>query len=258
MAIQGTLGRHRRKRIQAEELELGAVGSTVILSGTELSALADVTPGTVTASKHVVVDASKDISGFNDVGISGDLTVTGDLGVTGDITLTATSASTDGGVSVEPMVMSSTMTGAGGVGGRAKFQLDTNVVLGSWANALKAITVFDTNGAVTGLGSALVAEIELSAGTTAGTYAPLESELVLGTGAQTGTATSFLYMAASGADVGEFDDNGFLFEVAGITANTGHLLEAETGAVESTHSLRIRISGTTYYIPISTAQNFGS
>jgi hypothetical protein len=45
----------------------------------------------------------------------------------------------------------------------------------------------------------------LSAGTTDGNYAPLESELVLGSGALTGTATSFLHMATSGADAATFD-----------------------------------------------------
>jgi len=35
--------------------------------------------GTVEATKAVVVDGSKDVSGFNDVGVGGDLTVTGDV-----------------------------------------------------------------------------------------------------------------------------------------------------------------------------------
>jgi hypothetical protein len=51
------------------------------------------TVGTVQATKAVIVDGSKDVSGFNDVGIGGDLTVTGDVAAaTGTIAnLTASS-----------------------------------------------------------------------------------------------------------------------------------------------------------------------
>ena len=38
----------------------------------------DVTAGTVSASKAVIVDSNKDISGFRNVTIAGDLTVQGD------------------------------------------------------------------------------------------------------------------------------------------------------------------------------------
>jgi hypothetical protein len=74
-----------------------------------------------------------------------------------------TSASQDTGNSVEPIIMESTMTGAGGVGGRAKFYMTTNVALGSWSNALKAHVVYGASGRTTGLGSALCAELQLSA-----------------------------------------------------------------------------------------------
>lgn len=61
MAIQGTLGRHRRKKAQFEELEVGVIGSTKIITGTEIGYLDGLTAGTVTASKAIVVDASKNI-----------------------------------------------------------------------------------------------------------------------------------------------------------------------------------------------------
>ena len=80
-----------------------------------------------------------------------------------------------------------TMTGAGGVGGRTLFQLNADAALGSFTNALKAITVYGASGSTSGLGSAFVAEMTLSAGTSSGTYAPLEIELNAPTGASTGT-----------------------------------------------------------------------
>lgn len=173
------------------------------------------------------------------------------------LTLNNTSSSTSGSESVEPMVHAVTMTGAGGVGGRAKFSMDTNVVLGGWSNALKAIVTYGANGRTTGLGSAFVAELSLGAGTTAGNYAPLESELVMPSGASTGTATSFLHAAVSGAAAGTFDDNGFIMNLQGLTADTGHVFQASAvSGVDSTHALRIKIGSTAYFIPLHTSASF--
>ena len=57
-------------------------GSTLIVDGTsidsgELTVLDGVTAGTVSASKSVIVDSNKDITGFRNVTIAGDLTVQG-------------------------------------------------------------------------------------------------------------------------------------------------------------------------------------
>lgn len=169
----------------------------------------------------------------------------------------ASSASTDPAESVEPLVMECIMAGAGGVGGRARFQMGTNVVLGSWANALKGMTVFGPAGAVTGLGSAVVAELTLSAGTTEGTYAPLELELNLGTGAKTGTLTSLIHASVNGAAAGEFDDNGVILNLQGLTISSGHAVQAAAVSdIDSTHAMKIKIDDTLYYIPLHTSPTF--
>jgi hypothetical protein len=173
------------------------------------------------------------------------------LSTDGDTVFTSTSASTSGGTSVEPVVMNSTMTGVGGVGGRAKFRLDTNVALGSWANALKGHTVFGASGAVTGLGSAIVAELELSAGTASGSYAPLEVELGLASNALTGTRTSLMSLNVYGADASTFDTNGFLFDLNGVSAGTSNVFrDSLSQAVTASANLRINIDGTNYFIPL--------
>lgn len=163
-----------------------------------------------------------------------------------------TCSSTSASTSAEPFYMKSTMTGAAGVGGRARFHLYANVALGGWANALKAYTEFGDSGRITGLASALCAELELSTGTTQGTYAPLESEIVIVSGDSTGTATSFLYMNTSGTGTGTFDDNGFLFELgAGMTPATGHMIYDHQGTdpTNSEGSLRFRLpSGASAYL----------
>jgi len=215
---------------------LKIAGTQVTATAAQMNALTGVTAGTVTASRAVVVGTSRQLNEW---------------------TITATSASTNGSTSVEPMVFSSTMTGAGGVGGRARFQLDTNVALGGWSNALKAITVYGASGRTTGLGSAACAEMTLSAGTTAGTYAPLEIELNLEAGAKTGTQTALIYASVNGADKGTFDDFGYIFSLNGLTANAGHVFQAAAVAdIDSTHALRINIGGTDYFIPLHTSATF--
>lgn len=162
-------------------------------------------------------------------------------------TLYSTCSSTSTSTVAEPFYMKSTMTGAGGIGGRARFHLYTNVALGSYANALKGYTEYGASGRTTGLGSAVCAEILLSAGTSSGTYAPLESEVVINTGGSTGTATSFLYCNATGTLASAFDTSGFLFQLgAGMTAASGKILYNNT--------IRVKVGSTTWYLPLSSAE----
>jgi hypothetical protein len=157
------------------------------------------------------------------------------------------------GTNAEPLLVHTTLTGAGQVGGRAKFYMTANVALGSWSNALKSEVVYGASGYTTGLGSAICAEITLSAGTTQGTYAPLESEIGMATGGSTGTATSFLYCNTGGTGTGTLDDNLYFFEIgAGITADdAGAHLFTTADAAAATHGLRVRIDGTTYWLMLS-------
>jgi hypothetical protein len=152
-----------------------------------------------------------------------------------------------------------TMTGAGGTGGRTLFQLNTNVALGSFSNALKAEVTYGASGRTTGLGSAFVAEMTLSAGTSAGTYAPVEIELNLGTSASTGTASSLVFASVNGTGKAAMDDNGYFLNLAGVTAGASKLF-ANNGSIgnvdEITNGLKVRIAGADYFILLATAANF--
>jgi hypothetical protein len=154
--------------------------------------------------------------------------------------------------SFESMVVQTTLTGAGAVGGRARFELDTNVALGGWANALKAQFELGASGSVSGLGSAFVAELILSAGAAAGSYAPLELELGMPTGALTGTRTSLISANVYGDDAGTFDDNGFFFDLNGVAgSDAAHMFdEVNEQAVNAQARLRVQVNGTTWYIPL--------
>ena len=147
-----------------------------------------------------------------------------------------------------------TMTGAGGVGGRTLFQLNADAAVGSFTNALKANVVYGATGSTSGLGSALVAELTLSAGTTSGTYAPLEIELNAPTSASTGTRTSFIYASAQGANVAAVDTNGVFFNLQGLTAGAGKMLVAGTTLGTAYGGLRVRVGSANYWVPLYAAE----
>lgn len=216
--------------------EFGGVAVTATAAEVNYNDIASL--GTGAASKAVVLSATG--------------TYTGPTAATTKWTWNVTSTSTDGGTSVEPFVHNTTMTGVGGVGGRARFELDTNVALGGWANALKAQLQLGAAGKVTGLGSAFVAELIMEAGAADGTYAPLELELGMPSGALTGTNTSFINMTAYGAAAGTFDTNGFLFTLSGVTKNTGKLLADTTSGATArpVQVLRVQTPDGTRYLPL--------
>jgi hypothetical protein len=70
-----------------------------------------------------------------------------------------------------------------------------------------------------------VSEIVLGAGCVDGTYAGLEVEVGMPTGAVTGTATSFMYLSLYGADASAFDTSGYFFQLAGVTKAGGKVLQ---------------------------------
>jgi hypothetical protein len=172
-----------------------------------------------------------------------------------DITNTSTGAAT-----FNASITSVTMTGVGGTGGRTLFEMDTNVALGSFSNALKAQVTYGAAGRTTGLGSAFVAELTLSAGTSSGSYAPVEIELNCASGASTGTNTSLIYASVNGTGAATVDTNGYLLNLAGVTVAGAKL--AATGTItnvnEITHGLRVKIAGSDYYLLAATAANFNA
>jgi hypothetical protein len=154
----------------------------------------------------------------------------------------------------EPVVVASTLTGAGVTGGRSKFDTTINSAAGSFTNALKANVSYGAAGSTSGLGSAFVAELTLSAGTSAGTYAPLELELNVPTGASTGTMTNFIYASMQGDGVATMDTNGRFLNVQGVTAGAGKMWVTGTTLGTAAGALRCRIGGTDYWLPVYAAE----
>ena len=179
-------------------------------------------------------------------------------GFISEVTNTSTGSST-----YEVSVTDVTMTGAGGVGGRTRFQLNADAALGSFSNALKAITVYGTSGKTTGLGSAFVAEMTMSAGTDAGNYAPVEIELNVPASASLGTKTALMYASVNGADASTFDTSGVAMNVQGLTAGSAGETDAFNvpgGSFDVTtdisHGLKVRVGSAEYYIPLIPVADF--
>lgn len=161
----------------------------------------------------------------------------------------ATCPSAEAATSYEPVLFHTTLTGAGQVGGRVRAYMTANVALGGWSNALKGEVEYGASGKTAGLGSAICAEMTLSAGCVDGNYAPLEVELNIPSGAAVGTKTAMMFLSANGADVTTFRAGGKLITLNGMgTASSATNIFHTTGTVSATHGLRISIDGVDYDI----------
>jgi hypothetical protein len=139
------------------------------------------------------------------------------------------------------LIFYKTWATAGETGRPVMVDLTINAGLGGWSNAFKGLVTYGASGYTTGLGSAINAEIALSAGTTKGTYAPLESEIVAAAGAKTGTATGHIYCNCSDAS-GKANDNAYLFIIgAGYTSNSAHMWYDHQGSAPANVEEWVRV-----------------
>ena len=244
-------------------------------SAAELVNLLNVTAGTVSASAAVVADANKDVSGIRHLTISGNLVsgsttiseaelglidglTAGTAAASKAVTLDANKKLTWAYNGTSPLTVTNTVTTAATSIDGLWTITATEVALGTYANAFNGKLNFGTAGSVTGLGGAVCAELDLGAGCSAGSYCCFEGEMVVASGGSTGTRTSFFSLNLSGSGASAFDSNGFLFDLNGITIGSGKLVQASAVTdIDSTHALKCQILGTTYYIPLHTAANFG-
>lgn len=152
---------------------------------------------------------------------------------------------------VEAFKMLMTLSGPGATGGRALFQLSTEVKLGGWANALKGITDFGSVGSVTGLASGVCAELVAPAtAPSGGNYVALEAELVMPQNAGVGAGMAYMYANVQGAGKATFQGSGYfaIIDNAGDDAN-GLFYDTSNGTTDAW--LRYRINGTDYYAMMS-------
>jgi hypothetical protein len=179
--------------------------------------------------------------------------------------ITTISNSSTGAAAFNAGATAVTMTGVGGTGGRTLFQMDTNVALGSFSNALKAEVTYGATGRTAGLGSAFVAEMTLSAGTSAGTYAPVEIELNAASTASTGTLTSLIHASVNGTGADSVvNANGVLLNLVGMTAGSAGDTDMVTAPgsnfaaadVESGVGIKVKVGASFFYIPLVAAADY--
>jgi hypothetical protein len=169
------------------------------------------------------------------------------------VTITSTSAVISAAY-ITAMTSNLTVTGASAVNmiEAGQFVLNSDVQMGNWANALCAKIDMSTNGYVTGLAGVVCAELQLpSAGVLggAGTYTCFEAELGMD-GVSNGAPVSAMAINVWGAQTADFDSNGYIIDLAGVTVGAGKVFQANTAA-DATHALRIRIGGVPYYIMLT-------
>ena len=157
---------------------------------------------------------------------------------------------TNGATNYEPAIFNTVMTGAGQVGGRVRVHMETNVVLGGWANAFKASVDLKSAGGCTGLLSAICGELVAAGKANAATLAVLELELVTVASATFDHRHSLIYSNISGNSTANtsFQENGVIWYFDGLGAATAGEIFDECVAPAASHSLRINIGGTFYYI----------
>jgi len=163
------------------------------------------------------------------------------------------------GNSVRPIHMVSTLTGPGAVGGRAEFEMTSNVALGGWANALKGYFNMGNSCSVSGLGSAIVAEMLLPGASLAGvgSYGVLEIELVTQANGLTGGApVAFQWMQVSGNSTAtaDWEDTGYLMIIKGLNEGTGNIYSAGADVIAAA-TLRILVGTTPYYLMLAAGES---
>jgi hypothetical protein len=141
---------------------------------------------------------------------------------------------------------------AGASGGAIKNNQTINAALVD-TTAIYGMVTFGTAGKVTGLAAGVTGEVLLSAFTTEGTYAALEAELGMASGASLGQKTCVIYANAYGSGAATIAAGAdFINFGTGLTAGAGGFIDTNKGALANKYGgLRVWIPGVgTKYIPL--------
>jgi hypothetical protein len=154
------------------------------------------------------------------------------------------------------------VTGAGGSGTALRSYADVTDVVAVDARGAHITLGFGATGTVSGSGQALTATLQIpDQATQTGTLSAITAE-IYSDGDTTDPAGSVLslirFSTMGGAGTGDIDDDCALFDIdSGFTPGSGNMVSAITSVADvmditNWATIRIRISGTTYYIPCGT------
>jgi len=245
-------------------LDINATSTGIVTSGLTMQGTGTFTTGITLSATSIVTGIAISAANTHGIYITG-ASATAGIGITQTLAanddhalevITTTAAT---GASVRPIHMVSTLTGVGAVGGRAEFEMTSNVALGGWANALKGYFNMGAACSVSGLGSAVCAEMLLPGASLAGvgSYGVVEMELVTQTSGLTGGApVAFQWMQVSGdgTATADWEDNGYLMIIKGLTEGTGNIYSAGADVIAAA-TLRILVGSTPYYIMLAAGES---
>ncbi len=131
--------------------------------------------------------------------------------------------------------------------------ITTTATLGSYANAVFGKIDASTTGKSVGTLAAVGAEIDVATAGTQGGYWCYQGDMNFPTGATItpwGSAAGFFYLSAWGSGISDFDTDGRLFSINGLTAAAGKLLSANKQTLKVDFD-----NGTTRYMVLSQTEN---
>jgi hypothetical protein len=171
------------------------------------------------------------------------------------LVITQTNAETTG---VERTLdISHTHTGIGASAEAFRSVVTSNVALGTYANAIFGKIDLSNSGEVTGLIGAICAEVTMpdTDAPSGGEYAAFEAEFNMAGASVGGRPVIVTEVNVWGGNETEFDANGLLFDVTGVTSGDGSFFRTNAVALNNCDAfLKCRVNGTVYYIPLSDNQ----
>lgn len=153
------------------------------------------------------------------------------------------------------------ISGTGGGGEAFRAFTTVNNVVGASAHGAHISLNFGTSGRLTGQGIAMRGTLHMPATALPAsnvTYSAVQAEIWsdAATSDPSGNLLSF-FRAVNGGDAtggADVDDDVALFDISGVTIATGNMVAASTTEANYSHSVRVRINGTNYYMMLASAE----
>lgn len=166
------------------------------------------------------------------------------------LNLSHTSIATSGVITAHNFAQTHTAVGASAEA--LVCELTSNVALGTYANAIVGRVDLGTSGEVTGLIGAICAEINMPStdAPAGGEYAAFEAEFNMAGSSVNGSPIIVTEINVWGTGAAQFDTNGLLFDITGVTSGSGKFYYDNTSNAADAF-VKCRINGAVYYIPLS-------
>jgi len=166
------------------------------------------------------------------------------------INLAHTSLATTGTITSQSFAQTHTAVGAAAEA--LVCELTSNVALGTFANAIVGRVDLSTSGEVAGLIGAICAEVNMPStdAPAGGEYAAFEAEFNMAGASAGGRPVIVTEINVWGTGAAEFDTNGLLFDITGVTSGSGKFYYDNTSNAADAF-VKCRINGAVYYIPLS-------